>query len=85
MAVGLFATEGGLFYGGGFAKLGIQLLGIVSVAAWVLVTMTIIFTIIKKTIGLRVSEKEEIDGLDYPRARPGQRLRRLRHQRCHLR
>ena len=61
-AVGLFATEGGLFYGGGFAKLGIQLLGIVSVAAWVLATMFIIFTVIKKTIGLRVSEKEEIDG-----------------------
>ena len=60
-----FATEGGLFYGGGFAKLGIQLLGIVSVAAWVLATMFIIFTVIKKTIGLRVSEKEEIDGLDY--------------------
>ena len=56
--------DGGLFYGGGFAKLGIQLLGVVSVAAWVLVTMTIIFTIIKKTIGLRVSEKEELDGLD---------------------
>lgn len=64
LAVGLFATDGGLFYGGGFAKLGIQLLGVVSVAAWVLVTMTIIFTIIKKTIGLRVSEKEELDGLD---------------------
>ena len=64
LAVGLFATEGGLFYGGGLAKLGIQLLGVVSVAAWVLITMYIIFTIIKKTIGLRVSEKEELDGLD---------------------
>ena len=70
IAVGLFSNGGdgvgkGLFYGGGFAKLGIQLLGIVSVAAWVLATMFIIFTVIKKTIGLRVSEKEEIDGLDY--------------------
>ena len=64
LAVGLFATEGGLFYGGGLAKLGIQLLGVVSVAAWVLITMYIIFSIIKKTIGLRVSEKEELDGLD---------------------
>ena len=64
IAVGLFATEGGLFYGGGLAKLGLQLLGVVSVAAWVLVTMFLIFTIIKKTIGLRVSEKEELDGLD---------------------
>ena len=64
LAVGLFATDGGLFYGGGFAKLGVQALGAVSVAAWVLAAMFIIFTIIKKTVGLRVSEQEEIDGLD---------------------
>ena len=64
LAVGLFATDGGLFYGGGFTRLGIQALGLVCVAAWVLVSMTIIFTIIKKTVGLRVTEQEEIDGLD---------------------
>lgn len=64
LAVGLFATDGGLFYGGGFARLGVQALGLVCVAAWVLVSMTIIFTIIKKTVGLRVTEQEEIDGLD---------------------
>lgn len=64
LAVGLFATDGGLFYGGGFARLGIQALGLVSVAAWVLVSMFIIFSLIKKFVGLRVSEKEEIDGLD---------------------
>ncbi len=64
LAVGLFATDGGLFYGGGFTRLGIQTLGLVCVAAWVLVSMTIIFTIIKKTVGLRVTEQEEIDGLD---------------------
>ncbi len=64
IATGLFSTSEGLFYGHGFKFLGIQLLGIVAVAAWVLVTMFIIFTIIKKTVGLRVSEKEEIDGLD---------------------
>ena len=64
LAVGIFATEGGLFYGGGFAKLGVQALGVVSVAAWVLVAMFIIFTLIKKTVGLRVTEQEEIDGLD---------------------
>ena len=64
LAVGLFATDGGLFYGGGFARLGIQALGVVSVAAWVLVSMFIIFSLIKKSVGLRVSEKEEIDGLD---------------------
>ena len=64
LAVGLFATDGGLFYGGGFTRLGIQALGLVCVAAWVLVSMTIIFIIIKKTVGLRVTEQEEIDGLD---------------------
>ncbi len=64
IATGLFSTSEGLFYGHGFKFLGVQLLGIVAVAAWVLVTMFIIFTIIKKTVGLRVSEKEEIDGLD---------------------
>ena len=64
VAVGLFSTQGGLFYGGGFRLLGVQLLGVVSVAAWTIVTMTIVFLIIKKTIGLRVSSEEEIKGLD---------------------
>lgn len=64
IAVGLFATEGGLFYGGGFSQLGVQLLGLAAVALWVAVTMFIIFALIKKTIGLRVTEQEEIDGLD---------------------
>ena len=64
LAVGLFATEGGLFYGGGAAKLGVQALGLVSVAAWVLAAMFVIFSLIKATVGLRVSEQEEIDGLD---------------------
>lgn len=54
----------GLFYGGGFRQLGIQCLGVLTIAAWTAVTMTIIFFAIKKTIGLRVSEKEEIEGLD---------------------
>lgn len=64
IAVGLFSTQGGLFYGGGFRLLGVQLLGIVAVAAWTIVTMTVVFLIIKKTIGLRVSREEEIKGLD---------------------
>lgn len=64
IAVGLFSTRGGLFYGGGFRLLGVQLLGIVAVAAWTIVTMTVVFLIIKKTIGLRVSREEEIKGLD---------------------
>ncbi|PWL41856.1 MAG: adenylate cyclase [Bacillota bacterium] len=61
---GVFALDGGLFYGGGFAFLGTQLLGVLSVAAWVGVTMTLVFLVIRKTIGLRVSREEELDGLD---------------------
>lgn len=61
---GVFALDQGLLYGGGFEFLGVQLLGVVSVAAWVVVTMFIIFSIIKKTIGLRVSPEEEMIGLD---------------------
>ncbi|MBE5840608.1 MAG: ammonium transporter [Butyrivibrio sp.] len=79
LAVGLFATpsapgysladsEGnilvGLFYGGGFKLLGIQFFGFLVVAAWTAVTITITFFIIKKVLGLRVSEEEEILGLD---------------------
>lgn len=62
--VGLFAVDGGLFYGGGFKMLGVQTLGVLSVAAWVIVTMVVLFTILKKTIGLRVSPQEELAGLD---------------------
>ena len=54
----------GLFYGGGFKQLGLQLLGFATVAAWTTVTITIAFLVIKATVGLRVSEEEEIVGLD---------------------
>ena len=72
LAVGLFATPSapgndelvGLFYGGGFRLLGVQLLGFVAVAAWTTVTMIIVFALIRATVGLRVSEEEEITGLD---------------------
>lgn len=71
IAVGLFATDSapestinGLFYGGGFTLLGTQLLGIITVLAWTAVTMFLVFKLIQKTIGLRVSEEEEIVGLD---------------------
>ncbi len=71
IAVGLFATTSapdstfnGLFFGGGFHQLGTQLLGVVSVFAWTAVTMTIVFKLIDMTIGLRVSQEEEIIGLD---------------------
>ena len=72
LAVGLFATTSapgndtltGLFYGGGFQLLGLQILGVVSVCAWTAVTITLTFLMIKATVGLRVSEEEEIVGLD---------------------
>lgn len=66
LAVGLLSTDGGLFYGGGFKQFGIQILGVLAIAVWTTVTMTIVFTIIKKTNGLRVSREEEIMGLDLP-------------------
>ncbi|MBR0148563.1 MAG: ammonium transporter [Lachnospiraceae bacterium] len=75
LAVGLFATSSapgfavagikeGLFYGGGFSQLGIQFAGMMVTIIWTVVTIFITFTIIKKTVGLRVSEEEEITGLD---------------------
>jgi len=72
IAVGLFSTTSvpgndsfeGLCYGGGFDLLGKQLLGIVTVAGWTLVTMSIVFFTIKKTFGLRATKQEEILGLD---------------------
>ena len=79
LAVGLFATDSapgyavanvsgeklvGLFYGGGFELLGLQLIGFGAVAAWTVVTITITFLLIKKTLGLRVSREEEMTGLD---------------------
>ncbi len=69
IAVGLFAANEkygslGLFYGGGFHQLGVQLLGFVTIAAYTAVCMTIVFAVIKKTIGLRVSAEEEVEGLD---------------------
>ena len=72
IAVGLFATTSapgndtytGLFYGGGFKLLGIQFVGFAAVACWTAVTITVAYLIIKAIFGLRVSEEEEIVGLD---------------------
>jgi Amt family ammonium transporter len=61
---GVLALDGGLAYGYGWSFVGVQALGVASVFAWVAITMTIVFTVIKKTIGLRVSEAEEVAGLD---------------------
>jgi Amt family ammonium transporter len=62
--LGFFSLDEGLFYGNGAHFLGVQVLGVLSVIAWVAVTMFIIFNILKKTIGLRVTPVEEISGLD---------------------
>jgi Amt family ammonium transporter len=75
IAVGLFAQASfgeangvaavnGLFFGGGIEQLALQLLGVVAVMAWVLVTAGIVFVVIKKTIGLRVDEEGQRVGLD---------------------
>ena len=79
LAVGLFATDTapgysianasgktltGVFYGGGFELLGLQLVGFISVAAWTAVTITVTFLVIKVIVGLRVDREEEILGLD---------------------
>ena len=61
---GVFAMDGGLFYGGGFKFLGVQCLGVAAVAIWSVATATILFKGIKATVGLRVTREEEIRGLD---------------------
>ena len=72
IATGLFATTSapgndtvtGLFYGGGFRQLGIQLIGFAAVAFWTAVTITLAYLGIRASVGLRVTEEEEIVGLD---------------------
>lgn len=64
LLVGCFALDGGLLYGGGLRLLGIQALGVVTVMAWVGVTMTLVFALLKRTVGLRVTAEEETLGLD---------------------
>lgn len=64
-AVGLFAIDGGLFYGGGLSLLGTQLLGVVSVFVWAFGLAYILFKVIDAIVGLRVSEEDELSGLDH--------------------
>jgi ammonium transporter, Amt family len=70
ISLGLFGKaslglpRAGLFYGGGFTQLGVQLLGVIAVAGFVFVTMGVIFRLIDRTVGLRVSADEEYRGLD---------------------
>ncbi len=62
--MGVFSVEKGVIYTGRFNFLGVQLLGVLSVAAYGLAAMTLLFVILKHTVGIRVSEKAEIMGLD---------------------
>ncbi|MBN1359513.1 MAG: ammonium transporter [Sedimentisphaerales bacterium] len=64
VSFGLFALDGGLFYGGGFKLLGVQLLGAVTAFAWAFGLGLVLFNVLKHTVGLRVSEEEELKGLD---------------------
>ena len=72
LCVGLFAKEGvttlsttnGLFYGGGFKQLGIQLLGVVAIGAFSFVSSALVWLVLKKTVGIRVTREEEMQGLD---------------------
>ena len=63
--LGFFESSSGLFYGGGFKLLGAQIVGVLAVLAWCLVTGFILFYAIKAATGLRVTEEEEQSGLDY--------------------
>jgi len=62
--VGLFATDGGLFYGGGASLLGVQTIGALAYAGWAAALAFVVFFVLKKTVGVRVTEKEEVEGLD---------------------
>lgn len=69
LAVGLFAQESyggvnGLFFGGGLSQLWAQLIGVVAVFAWIFAGSFLLFYLIKKTVGLRVSDQEQLKGLD---------------------
>lgn len=64
LLTGLFSTSEGLLYGYGVHFLGVQALGVLSVMAWVACTCFVMFTVLRKTIGLRVTKTEELKGLD---------------------
>ncbi|MFA5561446.1 MAG: ammonium transporter [Eubacteriales bacterium] len=72
LCVGLFAQEGvtglstvnGLFFGGGFSLLGVELLGVITVGAFVFLASALVWLLLKKTVGIRVSLEEELLGLD---------------------
>lgn len=64
LAVGLFAPEGGLFYGGGWQLLGVQLLGVVVAFLWAAAVAWVALAVIGRLTPLRVSKQVELAGLD---------------------
>lgn len=64
LSCGLFSVKTGLFYTGNPLQLGVQVIGIACIMLWVVATMSLTFFVLKKTVGLRVDELEEIEGLD---------------------
>ena len=85
LVIGLWGVDGdtgiGLFNGGGAAQLGAQAIGVIAYALWAMVTSFIFLYIMKVTVGLRVTEEEEIAGLDISEhgslAYPGKRQREI--------
>ncbi len=83
LVIGLWGVDGdtgiGLFNGGGAAQLGAQAIGVLAYAFWAIVLSYVFLLVLKKTVGLRVSEKEELAGLDISEhgeiAYPGKRQR----------
>ncbi|WP_188456193.1 ammonium transporter [Virgibacillus oceani] len=65
LAVGLFSTSNGLFFGGGFSQLFVQMIGIVAVIVWTMVTVWAFTFVLTRFSSIRVSEEEEIAGLDF--------------------
>lgn len=64
IAVGIFAQEGGLLYGGGASLLAVQAIGVLSVSVLAFASTYIVFSVLKKTMGVRVSAEEEFEGMD---------------------
>ncbi len=64
LAVGVFAEKGGLIFTGSFKLLGVQALGVAAASLWAFAATAAVFYFLKKTVGIRVSEDEELDGMD---------------------
>lgn len=64
LAVGIFAEKGGFIYTGSLKLLGVQALGVASVSLWSFAATAVVFYVLKKIVGIRVSQDEEVDGMD---------------------